>query len=123
MQTLNKISSLFLACRDRREKFISRDSPPEAISKCFIMDSKCISGVAQNHCAMWRLNDDISAGIASLFRLCSPTAIVLAIPEIVVNSVHAMFGAWSHTHIGKKILERFPPAIADRYSSQAVLLG
>lgn len=60
--------------------------------------------------------------IPCLGRLCRPSAVARTIRAIIVDSVDAMFWRRSGAHVGKEVLERTKPALANRDPAPAVVL-
>lgn len=59
--------------------------------------------------------------IARLLNSCGPSAVLRVVASIIVNTVKAVLVGWSAAHIGKKVVKRVIPPIADSYAPAAVV--
>lgn len=66
-------------------------------------------------------NSQVASGIGSLLKLCCPNAIFRFVISVVVESFNRVICAGHRPHVGIKILKRFNPSFANRYSSSAVV--
>lgn len=59
--------------------------------------------------------------VIALLRICSPSAIFRTIVSVYVDAINTMLWRRTFTHIGKKILKRVTPTVANSYTTCAVV--
>lgn len=60
------------------------------------------------------------SAVANLLSRSRPAAVLRAVIAVVVNAVDRVLGTWLRPHVGKEVLKRFQPSLADCDASTAV---
>ena len=66
-------------------------------------------------------NVDVVALVDTLFFSCRPAAVLRGVWAVIIDALNAVFGARSTPHVGKELIERLLPAIANKNSTPAVI--